>query len=68
MDINISNIARYRPKYDADYYKIANRSLPVRWMAIESLLSGIYTEMSDVYGHLLSTTTFLTTLKRILIY
>lgn len=50
MDIKISNIARYRPKYDADYYKIANRSLPVRWMAIESLLSGIYTEMSDVWS------------------
>ncbi len=50
MDIKISNIARYRPKYDSDYYKIANRSLPVRWMAIESLLSGIYTEMSDVWS------------------
>lgn len=50
MDVKISNIARYRPKYDSDYYKIANRSLPVRWMAIESLLSGIYTEMSDVWS------------------
>ncbi|CAF1225963.1 unnamed protein product [Adineta ricciae] len=50
MDIKISNIARYRPKYDSDYYKIANRSLPVRWMAIESLMSGIYTEMSDVWS------------------
>jgi len=50
MDIKISNIARYRPKYDSDYYKIANRSLPVRWMAIESLLSGIYTELSDVWS------------------
>ena len=50
MDIKISNIARYRPKYDSDYYKIANRSLPVRWMAIESLLSGIYTESSDVWS------------------
>ncbi|CAF3502595.1 unnamed protein product [Rotaria sp. Silwood1] len=51
MDIKISNIARYRPKYDTDYYKIANRSLPVRWMAIESLLSGIYSEMSDVWSY-----------------
>ncbi|CAF2677173.1 unnamed protein product [Rotaria sp. Silwood2] len=50
MDIKISNIARYRPKYDTDYYKIANRSLPVRWMAIESLLSGIYSEMSDIWS------------------
>ena len=50
MDIKISNIARYRPKYDSDYYKIANRSLPVRWMAVESLLSGIYAETSDVWS------------------
>ena len=50
LDIKICNVARYRPKYDHDYYKIANRSLPVRWMAIESLLSGIYTEMSDVWS------------------
>ena len=50
MDIKISNVARYRPKYDSDYYKIANRSLPVRWMAVESLLSGIYSETSDVWS------------------
>ena len=50
MDIKITNVARYRPKYDHDYYKIANRSLPVRWMAVESLLSGICTEMSDVWS------------------
>lgn len=50
MDIKITNVARYRSKYDHDYYKIANRSLPVRWMAVESLLSGIYTEMSDVWS------------------
>ncbi|UJR15936.1 hypothetical protein I4U23_002856 [Adineta vaga] len=50
MDIKITNIARYRRKYHLDYYKIANRLLPVRWMSIESLLSGIYTEMSDVWS------------------
>ncbi|CAF1550284.1 unnamed protein product [Adineta ricciae] len=50
MDIKITNIARYRRKYQLDYYKIANRLLPVRWMSIESLLSGIYTEMSDVWS------------------
>jgi serine/threonine protein kinase len=50
MNIKITNIARYRRKYHLDYYKIANRLLPVRWMAIESLLSGIYSEMSDVWS------------------
>ncbi|CAF3750928.1 unnamed protein product [Adineta steineri] len=50
MNIKITNIARYRRKYHLDYYKIANRLLPVRWMSIESLLSGIYSEMSDVWS------------------
>jgi len=50
MDIKITNIARYRRKYHLDYYKLANRLLPVRWMSIESLLSGIYSEMSDVWS------------------
>ena len=35
MDIKITSIARYRRKYHLDYYKIANRLLPVRWMSIE---------------------------------
>jgi serine/threonine protein kinase len=48
--IKISNIARYCRKYQFDYYRIANRLLPVRWMSIESLLSGIYSEMSDVWS------------------
>jgi serine/threonine protein kinase len=50
MDIKITNIARYRRKYHLDYYKIANRLLPVRWMSMESLLSGMYSEMSDVWS------------------
>lgn len=48
--IKITNIARYRREYHLDYYKIANRLLPVRWMSLESLLSGIYSEMSDVWS------------------
>jgi serine/threonine protein kinase len=50
MNIKITNIAQYRRKYHSDYYKLANRLLPVRWMSIESLLSGIYSEMSDVWS------------------
>jgi receptor tyrosine kinase-like orphan receptor 1 len=50
LNIKITNIARYRRKYHLDYYKLVNRLLPVRWMSIESLLSGIYSEMSDVWS------------------
>lgn len=50
FDIKITNIARYRRKYQLDYYKLAHRLLPVRWMSIESLLSGNYSEMSDVWS------------------
>ncbi|CAF0819812.1 unnamed protein product [Rotaria sordida] len=50
LNIKITNIGRYQRKYHLDYYNIANHSLPVRWMSIESLLSGIYSEMSDVWS------------------
>ncbi|CAF0791486.1 unnamed protein product [Rotaria sp. Silwood1] len=50
LNIKITNIGRYQRKYHLDYYNIANHLLPVRWMSIESLLSGIYSEMSDVWS------------------
>ncbi len=50
LDIKITNIARYRRKYHSDYYKLANRLLPIRWMPIELLSSGNYSEMSDVWS------------------
>ena len=50
MKIKITNIGRYQPKYCLDYYNIANYVLPVRWMSKESLLLGIYSEMSDVWS------------------
>jgi serine/threonine protein kinase len=50
MNIKITNIARYQRKYHLDYYKLVNRLLPVRWMSNESLLLGIYSEMSDVWS------------------
>jgi len=50
FNVKITNIARYRRKYHFDYYKLAHRCLPVRWMSIESLLSGIYSQMSDVWS------------------
>ena len=48
--VKITNIARYCPKYDLDYYRIANRLLPVRWMSVESLISGIYSEQTDIWS------------------
>ena len=48
--IKITHIARYRRKYQMDYYRIANHFLPVRWMSIETLLSGVYSQMSDVWS------------------
>jgi serine/threonine protein kinase len=48
--VKITNVARYCQQYQHDYYRIANRLLPVRWMAVESLLSGMYSEMSDVWS------------------
>lgn len=48
--IKITNIARCCPKFYLDYYKIANRLLPVRWMSIEALLSGVNSETSDVWS------------------
>ena len=50
MNIKITNIGHYQKKYHSDYYKLVNRLIPVRWMSIESLLSGIYSEMSDVWS------------------
>ncbi|CAF0795139.1 unnamed protein product [Didymodactylos carnosus] len=50
MECKISNIGRCREKYHGDYYKIANRCLPVRWLSLEALLAGIYSEMSDVWS------------------
>ncbi|CAF0853018.1 unnamed protein product [Didymodactylos carnosus] len=50
MECKISNIGRCREKYRADYYKIANRCLPVRWLSLEALLTGVYSEMSDVWS------------------
>ncbi|CAF2913501.1 unnamed protein product [Rotaria sp. Silwood2] len=50
LNIKITNIGRYQQKYHLDYYNIANHLLPVRWMSIESLLSGIYSEKSDVWS------------------
>lgn len=50
MNVKITNIGRYNQRYRLDYYNIANHLLPVRWMSLESILSGVYSEMSDVWS------------------
>ncbi|CAF0989754.1 unnamed protein product [Rotaria magnacalcarata] len=50
LNVKITNIGRYRQQYQLDYYNIANHLLPIRWMSIESIFSGIYSEMSDVWS------------------
>lgn len=41
-----------RDVYEADYYRRCGRGLmPVRWMAKESLVDGIFTSSSDVFSY-----------------
>ena len=39
-----------RDVYERDYYTVANKSkpLPMKWMAVESLIEGKYTIKTDV--------------------
>ncbi|XP_071445067.1 discoidin domain-containing receptor 2-like [Hetaerina americana] len=49
--IKISDLGMSRSTYSADYYKVDGRnSLPVRWMAWESILMGKFTTKSDVWS------------------
>lgn len=47
-------------KEGRDYYRMGHEGqLPVRWMAIESLLDFVFTTQSDVVGHPVLTLVFL---------
>ncbi|KAL5012628.1 hypothetical protein ScPMuIL_011179 [Solemya velum] len=49
--IKISDFGMSRSLYSADYYRIEGRaSLPIRWMAWESILLGKFTTKSDVWS------------------
>ncbi|XP_046391310.1 discoidin domain-containing receptor 2-like isoform X3 [Ischnura elegans] len=49
--IKISDLGMSRSTYAADYFKFDGRnSLPVRWMAWESILMGKFTTKSDVWS------------------
>ena len=48
--IKIADFGLSRGVYDKNYYKVAGKAvLPVRWMAPECLLFGIFSTASDVW-------------------
>ncbi|XP_076336163.1 uncharacterized protein LOC143239183 [Tachypleus tridentatus] len=50
--VKIADFGMCRPMYDSDYYRFNKRGmLPVRWMAPESLLDGLFTPMSDIWSY-----------------
>lgn len=52
MTVKIGDFGMTRDIYETDYYRKGNRGLlPVRWMAPESLLDGVFTSMSDVWSY-----------------
>ncbi len=49
--MKIGDFGMTRPMYDSDYYRFNKRGmLPVRWMAPESLMDGMFTPMSDMWS------------------
>ena len=50
LSIKIADFGLARGVCDKDYYRVAGHSfLPVRWMAPECLLYGIFSSASDVW-------------------
>uniref|UniRef100_A0A2C9JDN5 Tyrosine-protein kinase receptor n=1 Tax=Biomphalaria glabrata TaxID=6526 RepID=A0A2C9JDN5_BIOGL len=50
--VKIADFGMARDVYMTDYYRKDNRALlPVRWMAPESLMDGIFTTMSDIWSY-----------------
>ena len=48
--VKIADFGLARGVYDKDYYRVAGRTfLPIRWMAPECLMYGVFTTASDVW-------------------
>ena len=48
--IKIADFGLARGVYDKDYYRVAGTAfLPVRWMAPECLMYGVFSTVSDVW-------------------
>ena len=54
--IKVADFGLSRDVYSNDYYRVQDRSkpLPVKWMAIESLIGGRYSAESDVVSSAIS--------------
>ncbi|CAL4073575.1 unnamed protein product [Meganyctiphanes norvegica] len=52
LDIKISDFGMSRSLYSSEYYKVgdSHTSLPIRWMAWESILQGRFSSKSDVWA------------------
>ena len=52
MNVKVADFGLSRDVNKTDYYrsKDKERPLPVKWMAVESLETGVYTTKSDVVG------------------
>lgn len=49
--VKIGDFGLARDIYRSDYYrKVGEGLLPIRWMAIESLIDGIFTSLTDVWA------------------
>lgn len=49
--VKIGDFGLARDIYRSDYYrKVGEGLLPIRWMAIESLIDGIFTSQTDVWA------------------
>ena len=50
MNVKLADFGMARGVNESDYYRVAGQAiLPVRWLAPESLVYGIFTSASDVW-------------------
>lgn len=50
LRIKIADFGLARGVYNKDYYRVAGKAvLPIRWMAPECLIYGMFTTASDVW-------------------
>ena len=51
--VKIADFGLSRDIYKCDYYRLEdkNKPLPVKWMALESLLAGVFSSKTDVVSN-----------------
>ncbi|XP_014672264.1 PREDICTED: insulin-like growth factor 1 receptor [Priapulus caudatus] len=50
MQVKVSDLGLSKELYPGDYVKMLRRSLPIRWMAPESIKANIFTRYSDIWA------------------